>query len=454
MVWIKGRACGVDNCASTFYQVLAGQRVCQYGHVQAGAETVADESERQQYGFARRIGARAQRAGARQSPFVHGRASRELELALLQDAYKRSVAHTARRLRLPPAFARVAKELWFLHLRGTAYFGPRPVRMSFDLVALQYLAARFVGAPVLLAEFHLLLHERFPYGDAHCLVDAARAARLTRPARSALTARAGPKALHAAVRRVRAGLRRAFGLRWPPLEPASVYYRLARYLLAPPEVAVAALRLHAGFCEHARRRADLWLEDGLAYLPLFAAALKMYYPLDGVARQVPAAREGEMPNLGVWTDFMRKLWLQGPDFVFADPLAAQYWPPETQLEYARWARAIHGKEPDDRRLRALFPPSADTVEDVSAGPQAADPDVLADMAALLYSTAEPPRPAAVRMGEQYHAYADTTSRTEPPPEPIVCLQLVLAKLLGTSLSQSHLWMQLCERWMRKHAVVE
>lgn len=43
--WISGPVCGVNNCPSTFWQVIAGQFICRYGHAREGEIEQVQELE-------------------------------------------------------------------------------------------------------------------------------------------------------------------------------------------------------------------------------------------------------------------------------------------------------------------------------------------------------------------------------------------------------------------------
>lgn len=385
---------------------------------------------------------------------IFGREGRVLVLQLLQEMYQREVEHTVERFELPTEFKIVAKKVWFLYLDCVDFFSQRPVHRlgALELVALQYLAARLIGAPILLIEFNMALNEPFPYLNTQSLVDEERLSKLTWSYRSRFTrTKLHDGALYKSVRDVRAALVTKHKLTFQPIEPTVVFYKLCRMFLAPPEIINAANQLYASFSPSklfkARGKREIWLDDDLAHVILFACALKLYYCLDGVNRDVPPSREGEKPDLMVWRDFLSKVYLETPCFPAADPLQANFWDKETIEKYVQWSMNTNSKKLADRRLRALFPSTNTTPDFLNS--KFPDPDVLNDLIMLLNTTQSPPQPVTgVKMGEQYLCFGETRDNNFVLPKPLECLHRVISVMLGTSVEETEMRIRTCEMWMR------
>lgn len=444
MVWIKGPRCGIDNCASAFYQVLSGQRVCQYGHVQIGLETTGDDDDFVAMGqrIARSKFSEASQLAkpAKESNILRGRSAKLKTIELLQEVFQHQVKYVSESKQLSASYEKAARYLWGLFLNSK--------KMSsvglLDLVALAYLATRLINYPLLLVDFNLWIKSTdFPYFGSWRVIDKAKYETLPGEYRKQFqpTAEPGAFALHKTTKTIKKTLETQhahLNLKFLEIDDRYVCFRMCQSLMFAPQIYVGALRLLKVLKDRRAKGHHIFSygEEVPASCAVIVAA-KLYYGMDGLDRDLPSNRKGNEFDWQVWRDLMRKLWLMHPDFGRADERLVQYWSEEDMDAYLSWFQLCLGVGNElDKRLATIFPTVGADFNSISNAP--AGTEVIHELCALLHSTEgipsnikwSPNRPK-VLPGSQYQAYSVRIDSSDELPEMVGVLYNLISHFLGT-----------------------
>lgn len=132
--YIRGPICGVDNCPSQLWRVIAGRRTCQYGHVMEGDVEFNDEDDVANSGvITRRLNLTTSLTGSFQSSLgpsqlnasqsvqrdqkVYGEKARILFLKSFQYILKRQATYLIEEMDFPEEFDVVVKSIWMEYLK-------------------------------------------------------------------------------------------------------------------------------------------------------------------------------------------------------------------------------------------------------------------------------------------------------------------------------------------------
>lgn len=447
MAWIKGPRCGIDNCASTFYQILSGHRVCQHGHVQIGLETTGDDDDFVATG--QRI-ARPKVSGvakaAKESTILRGREAKLKTIELMQEVYKYQIKYVADKKHLSPIYEKAARNLWglFLNYKKTSSIG------LLDLVALAYLATRLINYPVLLVDFNLWIRSTdFPYFGSWRVVGQTQYETLPGEYRKQFqpTAEPGAFALHKTTKAIKRVLKHT-PLKFPEIDDRYVCFRMCQSLMFAPQVYVGALRLLDVLKDRKAKnhRVFAYGEEIPASCAVVVAA-KLYYGMDGVDRDLPSNRLGNEFDWQVWRDLMRKLWLMHPDFGRSDERLVQYWSEESIDAYLSWFQLCLGVVNEvEKRLASFFPNAEADPDTISNAP--ASTEIIHELCALLHTTECAPTRSKIKPGSQYQAYSVRVDSSEELPEMVGVLYNLISHLLGTDEYQIRQIVRAFERLLK------
>ncbi|ODQ81493.1 hypothetical protein BABINDRAFT_159773 [Babjeviella inositovora NRRL Y-12698] len=126
-VWVRGPACGVDNCRSRLWRSSDGHKICQYGHVRDGAVEYNDDDD--EFVQTRRLNIHNAKHAARLTQISQlnalkeakkkkffGMRGKELFLRCFQIVLKRQVQWLVREKALPQALEPTVKQIWCEYL--------------------------------------------------------------------------------------------------------------------------------------------------------------------------------------------------------------------------------------------------------------------------------------------------------------------------------------------------
>lgn len=466
MVWIKGPRCGVGNCASQFYQILAGKRVCQYGHVQEGLETTSDQDDYTAFGkLVRKKPSASQRALVSQknaeSQTFRGKEAKIVMYGLLQEILQHQVRFLKSVRKLPSNFESIVRDLWSLFLQVRTNEGPIQV---VELVGLLYLATRVVNVPILLIDFHLWIYSsEMPYFQCWLLLDPRLVEQVPPEQMKQLRPANGPGSLklHYFTKRVKQDLEKAAvkraDLKFAEIDPRYVCYRMCRDLMLPPQIYIGALRL-LPFIDKARcaRPGSTSSFEEIPTVCIVLIAAKMYYGLDGVKRKVP--RDNQF-NPAVWRDVLRKTWLLNEEHANADERFVKYWEDNELENYLSWYQKTmlpSRSKKLDHRLQTMFPLP-------EAGPSStpyADMETIKELSALVHSMQDPEGrdyphleddEEALDPATMYPVFSVREDLFEEMPEPLGTLYGAVGKLLGADKHDLRLCVRLFELWFKRNS---
>jgi len=224
--FIRGPVCGIDNCPSQLWRIIAGRRTCQYGHVMEGdVEFNDDEDNMANAGvITRRLNLTTGATGNFQSSFnnsqlnhsqnaskdkkVYGEKARKLFLRSFQYILRHQVSWLMKEQNFPEQFEDTVKIIWMEHLkimnndrgenseffsngdndtdryttqedlsdsgdidseRAWSFHGVTRLKLSIhSMIAILYLAAVHLGLPVYINDFtRFICATTFPYYKAN-----------------------------------------------------------------------------------------------------------------------------------------------------------------------------------------------------------------------------------------------------------------------------------------------
>ena len=134
--FIRGPVCGIDNCPSQLWRIIAGRRTCQYGHVMEGDVEFNDDDDVVNPGvITRRLNLTTGATGNFQSSYnnsqlnlsqnitkdkkVYGEKARILFLKSFQYILRQQVTWLIKERNFPDEFEFVVKTIWMEHLKLT-----------------------------------------------------------------------------------------------------------------------------------------------------------------------------------------------------------------------------------------------------------------------------------------------------------------------------------------------
>lgn len=467
MVWIKGPRCGVSNCASQFYQILAGKRVCQYGHVQEGLETTSDQDDYTAFGkLVRKKPSASQRLLASQknveSQTFRGKEARLVMYGLLQEVLQHQVRFVKSVRKMPPNFESIVRDLWsvFLQVRTNK----RAIRLV-ELVGLIYLATRVVNMPILLIDFNLWIYSsEMPFFQCWLLLDPRLIEQIPPEQMKQLRPSNGPGSLklHYFTKLVKRDLEKAATkfthLNFVEIDPRYVCYRLCRDLMLPPQIYIGALRLFPFInkAKCARPGSTSSFEEIPAVCVVLISA-KLYYGLDGLKRKVPKDTQF---NPNVWRDVLRKTWLFNTEHTHADERLVKYWGDDKLDDYMAWYQntMLPSKSSDklDQRLQTMFP----LPDFAPVSTPYADMETVKELSALVHSMQDPngkdyphleDDQEGLEPGTMYRVFSVREDLFEVMPEPLGTLYGAVGKLLGADEHDLRLCVRLFELWLKRNS---
>ncbi|SMN21899.1 similar to Saccharomyces cerevisiae YJL025W RRN7 Component of the core factor (CF) rDNA transcription factor complex [Maudiozyma saulgeensis] len=133
--FIRGPVCGIDNCPSQLWRIIAGRRTCQYGHVMEGDVEFNDDDDNMANSgvITRRLNLTTGATGNFQSSFnnsqlnlsqktakdkkVYGEKARKLFLRSFQYILRHQVTWLIKEQSFPEDFEDIVKTIWMEHLK-------------------------------------------------------------------------------------------------------------------------------------------------------------------------------------------------------------------------------------------------------------------------------------------------------------------------------------------------
>ena len=432
MEWTKGSRCGIDNCASRFYRVINGRRVCQNNHIQEGLETTGDDDDfvavGQRIRQPRSQGSKsAYSKGIYQATTLRGAEAKRLIWECMQIVFQNQMRCVMTKCSLTADFEENCRELWACFL---TVYATEKLTLS-HLVCLVYLATRRSNDQVLLGDFNLWIRvSQFPYLETYKLLPPEKFRKLPSDLRKHFIPSSGPGRLrlHEQTVHIKKRLAKKFHhLRFHEIDPKYVCSRLCRDLLFPPVIYFGALSIYERYLT-AQNPSNVHGGPMFEEIPAICSIIvsaKLYFGFDDPEANSVTYHDRLGFDVGLWEDLVRKLWILNPEIGRADERLAHTWTGDQIDDYLAWYSKHLTSTSHDKRIKSFFPVPKirETIQDSYPSQE-----VLSELCEVLYATlpGETLKPGVP--GSVYKIYSQ---RSRDVPSTILLLYEVMEKFLNT-----------------------